>query len=47
MNHFKNLEFLWWVWLLVPLPGANYIDIADEFYKRYDVLKKNCQRLYH
>ena len=25
---------------LVPLPGANYIDISDEFYKRYEVLKK-------
>jgi multidrug efflux pump len=25
---------------LVPQPGANYIDIANEFYKRYDVLKK-------
>ncbi|MDD5571472.1 MAG: efflux RND transporter permease subunit, partial [Bacteroidales bacterium] len=25
---------------LVPLPGANYIDIADEFYKRLDQIKK-------
>src|SRR6478736_1300080 len=25
---------------MVPLPGANYVAIADEFYKRYDVLKK-------
>ncbi len=25
---------------LVPQPGANYIDIATEFYKRYDILKK-------
>lgn len=24
---------------LVPQPGANYIDIADEFYKRFDRLK--------
>jgi multidrug efflux pump len=24
---------------LVPLPGANYIDIADEFYKRFEQLK--------
>ncbi len=25
---------------LVPLPGANYVSIADEFYKRLDQLKK-------
>src|SRR6267154_269465 len=25
---------------LVPLPGANYVTIADEFYKRLDQLKK-------
>lgn len=25
---------------LVPQPGANYIDIADEFYRRYDQIKK-------
>ncbi len=25
---------------LIPLPGANYLDIADEFYKRADQLKK-------
>lgn len=25
---------------LVPQPGANYIDIAAEFYKRYEVLKR-------
>ncbi|MFI5187571.1 MAG: efflux RND transporter permease subunit, partial [Chitinophagales bacterium] len=25
---------------LVPLPGSNYVSIADEFYKRYDQLKK-------
>lgn len=25
---------------LVPQPGANYIDISNEFYKRYNVLKK-------
>lgn len=24
---------------LVPLPGANYIDIADEFYRRFDKIK--------
>ena len=26
---------------LVPQPGANYIEIADEFHKRYEVLKKD------
>lgn len=31
---------------LVPLPGANYLDIADEFYKRYDVLKKELPKDY-
>ncbi len=25
---------------MVPLPGANYVSIADEFYKRFEVLKK-------
>lgn len=25
---------------LVPQPGANYVDIADEFYKRFEKLKK-------
>jgi multidrug efflux pump len=25
---------------LIPLPGANYVEIADEFYKRYDELQK-------
>lgn len=25
---------------IVPQPGANYIEIADEFYKRYEELKK-------
>lgn len=25
---------------LVPQPGANYIEIADEFYRRYDLIKK-------
>ena len=25
---------------LIPLPGANYVEIADEFYKRYDQLQK-------
>jgi multidrug efflux pump len=31
---------------LVPLPGANYIDIANEFYKRYEVLKKDLPKDY-
>lgn len=26
---------------LVPQPGANYIDIANEFYKRFEILKKS------
>jgi multidrug efflux pump len=26
---------------VVPLPGANYIDIADEFYKRFEQIKKD------
>lgn len=25
---------------VVPQPGSNYLDIAEEFYKRYEVLKK-------
>ena len=25
---------------LIPLPGANYVEISDEFYKRYDELLK-------
>jgi multidrug efflux pump len=31
---------------LVPLPGANYIDISDEFYKRYETLKKELPKDY-
>jgi multidrug efflux pump len=31
---------------LVPQPGANYIDIADEFYKRFDLLKKELPKDY-
>jgi multidrug efflux pump len=27
--------------VLIPQPGANYVDIVDEFYKRVEVLKKN------
>jgi multidrug efflux pump len=29
---------------LVPQPGANYIEIADEFYKRFDQLKKDMPK---
>ncbi len=31
---------------LVPQPGANYIEISDEFYKRYDILKKELPKDY-
>ena len=31
---------------LVPQPGANYVDIADEFYKRYEVLKRDLPKDY-
>lgn len=31
---------------LVPQPGANYIDISNEFYKRYDQLKKELPKDY-
>lgn len=31
---------------LVPQPGANYIDIANEFYKRYDILEKELPKDY-
>jgi multidrug efflux pump len=29
---------------LVPQPGANYIDISDEFYKRFEQLKKDLPK---
>ncbi len=29
---------------IVPLPGANYIDIADEFYKRLEQIKKDIPK---
>jgi multidrug efflux pump len=29
---------------IVPQPGANYIAIADEFYKRYDQIKKDLPK---
>jgi multidrug efflux pump len=32
---------------LVPQPGANYVNIADEFYKRYEKLKKELPADYH
>ncbi len=31
---------------LVPQPGANYIDIADEFYKRLEQIKKDLPKDY-
>ncbi len=31
---------------LLPQPGANYIDIAKEFYKRYDAIKKDIPKDY-
>ena len=31
---------------LVPQPGANYIDIANEFYKRYAILKRDLPKDY-
>jgi hydrophobe/amphiphile efflux-1 (HAE1) family protein len=31
---------------LVPQPGSNYIDIADEFYKRYEQIKKDLPKDY-
>lgn len=32
---------------LVPQPGANYIAIADEFYKRMDQIKKELPKEFH
>lgn len=31
---------------VVPQPGANYIDIADEFYKKYEQIKKELPQDY-
>jgi multidrug efflux pump len=31
---------------LVPQPGANYLDIAEEFYKRFDELKQDLPKDY-
>jgi multidrug efflux pump len=32
---------------LVPQPGANYLDISKEFYKRVDAIKKDIPKDYH
>ena len=32
---------------LVPQPGANYIEIADEFYKRLEQIKKDLPKDFH
>ena len=29
---------------IVPMPGANYLDISSEFYKKYEVLKKDLPK---
>ncbi|KLT70480.1 MULTISPECIES: efflux RND transporter permease subunit [Flavobacterium] len=29
---------------IVPMPGANYLDISAEFYKKYDALKKDLPK---
>ncbi|KRD10420.1 acriflavin resistance protein [Flavobacterium sp. Root901] len=29
---------------IVPMPGANYLDISSEFYKKYDALKKDLPK---
>lgn len=29
---------------IVPMPGANYLDISNEFYKKYDALKKDLPK---
>ncbi len=30
---------------LVPQPGSNYVAISDEFYKRFNQLKRKCRRI--
>ena len=30
--------------VLIPQPGANYVDISDEFYKRFDQIKKDLPK---
>jgi len=30
---------------IVPLPGANYLDISSAFYKKFDILKKICPKM--
>ncbi|MFN8273295.1 MAG: efflux RND transporter permease subunit [Flavobacteriaceae bacterium] len=32
---------------IVPLPGANYLDISKEFYKKFEVLKKDLPKDIH
>lgn len=32
---------------VVPLPGANYIDISDEFYRRFEIIKKDIPKDYN
>lgn len=32
---------------LIPLPGANYLEIADEFYKRLELIKKEVPEDFH
>lgn len=32
---------------IVPLPGANYLDISKEFYKEYQILKKDLPKDIH
>jgi multidrug efflux pump len=29
---------------IVPLPGANYLDISKEFYKKFEALKKDLPK---
>ena len=31
---------------IVPQPGSNYLDIADEVYKRFDIIKKELPKEY-
>jgi len=30
---------------IVPQPGSNYLEIADQFYTQFDKLKKNYQKI--
>ena len=31
---------------IVPLPGANYVEISNEFYKRYEIIKRELPKEY-